>query len=176
MNKTSQSLFQRRFLIETLPEPLTAASGHLQILDRYIAGTRLRLRQIRIPETNEHTRILQQRIVMPNEIEIKSAEIHLDETEYIVFESLGRREVRKNRYFHEFDRVPLIFDVFLGPLHGLKLAVAEFDTRHEAEAMTAPVFSVREVTHFPVFMGEMLAALSFDDVAKALNGLSVQMS
>ena len=164
MNKTSQSVFQRRFLIDTLPEPITAASGHLQILDRYIAGTRLRLRQVRIPGTDQYTRMLQQRIVLPNEIEIKLAEIHLNDIEYSIFESIERSEVRKNRYFHEFDQIPMAFDVYLGQLQGLKLALAEFETLDEAERMSMPEFSSHEVTHHPSFIGENLAASSFGDL------------
>ena len=122
MNKTSLSVFQRRFLIGTLPEPIKPNSSHLQILDRYIDGTRLRLRQIRVPDTGEFTRILQQRTVLPNEIESKLAEIHLNENEYALLEHLSRSEVRKNRYFHEFDGMPMAFDVYLGQLNGLKLA------------------------------------------------------
>ena len=164
MNKTSQSVFQRRFLIDILPEPVTRASSHLQILDRYIAGTRLRLRQVRVPDTGQYTRMLQQRIMLPNDMEIKLAEVHLDDREYSLFEPMGRSEVRKNRYFHEFDLVPLAFDVYLGELSGLKLAVAEFEMREEAEGMTMPEFSTHEVTHFPAFLGENLAETSFNDL------------
>ena len=166
MNKTSQSVFQRRFLIDGLPEPIKLSSGHLQILDRYISGTRLRLRQVRVPGTDRYTRILQQRIVLPKGIEVKVADIHLDDNEYALFEPISRFEVRKNRYFHEFDLVPLAFDVYLGPLAGLKLAVAEFETSDEAEAMTAPDFSVHEVTHLPAFFGENLAVSNFDDITR----------
>ena len=37
--------------------------------------------------------------------ETKLAEIHLNESEYSNFEQFEGREIRKNRYFHEFDRV-----------------------------------------------------------------------
>ena len=64
MNKTAQTEFHRLFLIESLPEPLTHASSHLQIFDNYIENTRIRLRLMRDPSTSVWTRILQQRFAI----------------------------------------------------------------------------------------------------------------
>lgn len=49
----------RLFLIETLPEPLTPASPHIQIFDNYVADTRVRLRKIRNPYTKAWTYLVQ---------------------------------------------------------------------------------------------------------------------
>ncbi|MEO7539892.1 MAG: hypothetical protein ABIV21_07680, partial [Pyrinomonadaceae bacterium] len=61
MNKTAQTEMHRKFLVERLPEPLTAASSHLQIFDNYIEHTRIRIRRVRDPYSNTWTRMLQQR-------------------------------------------------------------------------------------------------------------------
>lgn len=169
MNKTAQTELHRLFLIERLPEPLTAASSHLQIFDDYIENTRLRLRQVRDPYSNAWTRILQQRFpAQEGEYSVtKLAEIHLNDEEYAVFDrsfNLGEREIRKNRYFHEFDRELFAFDVFLGPLWGLNTARVDFDTREHMMAFLPPPFAVFEVTENVFFAGENLVDKVFMDV------------
>lgn len=166
MNKTGQTEAHRLFLIERLPEPLTPASSHLQIFDNYIENTRIRLREVRDPYSNTWTRSLQQRFpLLEGEYAItKVSDLHLNDAEFDVFSQFKGREIRKNRYFHEFDRVPFVFDVFLGDLWGLNTARADFDSREELEAFIPPPFAVFEVTENPFFAGENLVTRSFADV------------
>ncbi len=178
MNKTAQTELHRIFLIERLPEPLTPASSHLQVFDSYIENTRVRLRQIRDPYTNVWTRILQQRFPADESEHavVKLAEIHLNEAEYSVFERFEGREIRKNRYFHEFDRVSFAFDVYLGPLWGLHTAKVDFERREQLENFVPPPFAVFEVTSDPFFAGENLVSRNFseiqDEVARLGAGLA----
>ena len=44
------------------------------------------------------------------------------------FEQFEGHEIRKNRYFHEFDLVNFAFDVYLGDLWGLNTARVDFDS------------------------------------------------
>lgn len=166
MNKTAVTEYHRIFLIEGLPEPLTRASSHIQIFDNYIAGTRLRLRMVRDPETREWTRILQQRIIPDNEAEgsLKIAEIYFNEDDYAPFEQFEGTEIRKNRYFHEFDGRMIGFDVYLGPLWGLNTAIVDFQSPVEQRIYEPPPFAIFEVTGDPFFLGENLVNRKFDDV------------
>jgi len=166
MNKTAQTELHRLFLIERLPEPLTPASSHLQLFDGYIENTRMRVRQIRDPYLKTWTRMLQQRFpATENEYAVtKLAEIYLNDNEYGVLEPLIGREIRKNRYFHEFDRVSMIFDVFLGPLWGLSTARVDFERRDQMDDFIPPPFAIFEVTEDPFFTGENLVGKSFGDV------------
>jgi CYTH domain-containing protein len=166
MNKTAQTELHRLFLIERLPEPLTPASSHLQIFDNYIENTRIRLRQIRDPYSKAWTRILQQRFPShEGEYAVtKLAEIHLNDPEYAAFEQFEGREIRKNRYFHEFDRVMVTFDVYLGALWGLNMAKVDFETPEDLESFAPPPFAVFEVTNDAFFIGENLVQKSFGDV------------
>lgn len=166
MNKTAQTELHRLFLIEGLPEPLTPASSHLQLFDNYIENTRIRLRQIRDPYTKSWTRILQQRFPAGEDeyAGSKLAEIYLNDAEYAAFERFEGREIRKNRYFHEFDRVSFAFDVYLGALWGLNTAKVDFDTPEQMEEFVPPPFAVFEVTNDPFFWGGNLVARSFSDI------------
>lgn len=125
---------------------------------------------MRDPYANTWTRSLQQRFpVVEGEYAItKLAEIHLNDDENRVFSRFEGREVRKNRYFHEFDRVPFVFDVYLGDLWGLNTARADFDTREELENLIPPPFAVFEVTDDPFFSGESLVTRTFADVQAAV--------
>jgi CYTH domain-containing protein len=164
----------RAFLIEGLPEPLTRASAHIQIFDNYIEATRLRIRSVRDPETAVWTRVLQQRFPA-NEgdlSELKVAEIYLNDAEHAHFEIFEGTEIRKNRYFHEFDRRTFAFDVYLGKLWGLNIARVEFETAGELDQFEPPPFAVVEITNDPFFLGEILVTKSFDDVRSEVSKLT----
>jgi len=164
MNKTSATEYYRLFLIEGLPEPLTPASAHLQIFDNYVGGTRLRLRLIREPSTKNWVRILQQHVNPDAASVAKLAEIYLNDEEYSYFEQFEGSEIRKNRYFHEFDGVNFAFDVFLGTLWGLHTARVDFDNAEEMEKFEPPPFAIFEVTSDQFFVGKNLVNVNFDDV------------
>ena len=165
---------RRVFLIEDLPEPLTRASSHWQIFDNYIENTRLRLRSIRVPETKEWTWILEQHTALENAVR-RTARIYLNEAEHAAFEQFeGRQirrneriespEIRKNRYFLEFDGRQIEFDVFLGDLWGLNLAKVVFEDIEEMENYELLPFFVREVSNSEFFSGENLVGKNFADV------------
>lgn len=166
MDKTAKSEIRRVFLIEKLPEPLSPASRHIQIFDNYVAITRIRLRNSRIPETGEWSHVLQQ--VFPavegDLTRLKVAEIYLNETEYAVFEAFEGREIRKNRYFHEIDGKLITFDVHLGELWGLTTAKVEFDELVDAQLYEPPPMMIFEVTNDPFFLGQNLVGKKFADV------------
>lgn len=166
MDKTYRTEFHRLFLVEALPDPLTRASAHLQLFDNYIADTRLRIRSIREPETKEWTRVLQQRFLPAPQryAEWKIAEIHLNEKEHALLATFEGTEIRKNRYFHEFDGMPFAFDVYLGPLWGLNRARVDFQNNEDLEAFLPPPFLIFEVTENPFFFDENLVEISFGQI------------
>ncbi len=166
MDKTNRTEIHRAFLIDGLPQPLTRASAHIQIFDNYIAGTRLRLRSVRHPETASWTRILQQRFpVQDNDLSsIKVAEIYLNDAEYAHFEIFEGSEIRKNRYFHEFDHRTISFDVYLGTLWGLNISRVEFASVEEMTSFETPPFAVFEITNNMFFVGDELVTKSFEEV------------
>jgi CYTH domain-containing protein len=166
MNTSDNLEYRRLFLIERLPEPLEPKSAHLQIFDNYIASTRLRLRLVRDPATKAWTRILQQHVAL-DEMGCgvnKLFEIHLNEEEHAVLETFEGNEIRKNRYFHEFDGVSFAFDVYLGELWGLNTARVSFAKAEEMDAFEPPPFAVFDVTNDPFFLGKSLVGKKFEDV------------
>ena len=173
MDKTNRTEMHRAFLIEGLPDPLTRASAHLQIFDNYIEGTRLRIRSVRDPETASWTRILQQRFpANDGDLSVlKFSEIYLNDAEHAHFEVFEGTEIRKNRYFHEFDGRNFAFDVYLGKLWGLNIARVEFETAAELDRFEPPPFAVVEITNDPFFLGDILVEKSFEDVRSEVSKL-----
>lgn len=166
MDKTYRTEFRRKYLIEALPEPLTRASRHLQIFINYIAATRLRIRSIRDPETKTWSWSLEQRVAIDvaGLSATKVSEIYLSEAEHAVFEIFEGTEIRKNRYFHEIDRMPFAFDVYLGELWGLNIANVDFADEKSMSMFEPPPFAIFEITNEPFFLGENLVEKKFDDV------------
>jgi CYTH domain-containing protein len=175
MDKTYRSELYRAFLTAALPAPLTRASSHVQLFDDYIANTRMRIRSIRVPETGEWTRILQQRFAVESDgwLIHKIAEIHLDDAEHAQFEIFEGNEIRKNRYFHEFDGRLFEFDVYLGPLWGLNRARVEFERVEDLAAFAPPSFAVLEVTTDPFFFDENLVEKKFADIQAEVARLGI---
>lgn len=177
MDKTSRIELRRIFLLGNLPEPLKRADYHLQIFDNYIENTRLRLRSIRIPETKEWTWILQQREPFEDLSKWKISEIYLNEAEHAAFEIFEGREVgknervetnevRKNRYFYEYDEIEIEIDVYLGALWGLNTAQIRFADEAELENFQPPPIAIAEVTNDEFFNGENLIGKTFADIQK----------
>lgn len=176
MNKTAQTEFRRLFLIESLPEPLTPASKHIQLFDNYIENTRVRLRRIRDPYSKTWTRILQQRFAESAEQPgvLQLAEIYLNDDEYAAFERFEGREIRKNRYFQEAEGVSLAFDIYLGGLWGLNTARVDFETREQMREFVPPEFAAFEITSEPFFMGENLVGKNFANVKDEVERIASQ--
>lgn len=146
LDKIARTEYRKVFLIDALPEPLTRASSHLQIFDHYLPNTRLRLRNIRVPETKAWSHILQQRQLIDGMGEIKISEIYLNEGEYAHFQPFEGNEIRKNRYFHEFNGSSWAFDVYLGPLWGLNTAIIELGSTEEADRFEPPSWAAFDIT------------------------------
>ena len=178
MDKTNRTEFRRVFLLEALPEPLTRASAHIQIFDNYIDGTRMRIRSVRDPQTSGWTRILQQRFpaVGTDLSALKVAEMYLNDEEHARLEHLEGEEIRKNRYFHEFDGRIFAFDVYLGPLWGVNTARVEFESNDDLEKFEPPPWIFLEVTSDPFFFGNNLVKVKFDAVREHLSSFSAQIS
>ncbi|HEX5887436.1 MAG TPA: hypothetical protein VFY61_01985 [Pyrinomonadaceae bacterium] len=157
---------ERRYLLQDLPEGLTRADPHLQITDNYITGTRLRLRKVREPRSNKWTVKLTQKFA-PNPDDLSRTIItntYLNALEAETMSVFNSNEIRKNRYYFEFEGRRFAIDMFLGDLFGLVLAEASFDTDEELDRFEKPEFALADVTNDPVFSGGRLCELTFVEV------------
>ena len=161
---------ERRFLLRGLPDGLKLSDAHTQITDNYITGTRLRLRKVRVPQTNEWTLKLTQKHAPapPDYSRTLITNIYLDRYEYEVLSVFEGNELRKNRYPYEHEGRTYSVDVFLGNLRGLVLAETAFDTDEELDAFSPPPFAFMEVTRDETFTGAALVELTADELRAKL--------
>ena len=161
---------ERRYLLQDLPEGLTRADPHLQITDNYITGTRLRLRKVRDPRTNKWVVKFTQKFA-PNPDDLARTIItntYLNPLEADTLSLFNTNEIRKNRYYFDFEGRRFSIDMFLGDLFGLVLAEVGFETDEELDSFAKPPFAVAEVTNDPMFSGGQLSELTFSEVREAI--------
>jgi len=161
---------ERRYLLQDLPEGLARTDPHVQITDNYITGTRLRIRKVRDPGTNKWTvKFTQKFPIQPNDLSrtlITNTYLNAIEAETLsVFNS---NEIRKNRYYFNYDGKKFSVDLFLGDLFGLVLAEVSFETDEELTNFPKPDFALADVTNQETFSGGRLAELTFTDVREEI--------
>ncbi len=170
--KYAQVERERRWLLAGVPEGLPAES-RMEISDRYLVGTRLRLREVRtldgvVRKLNHKVRLGEG----PEEIACTS--VYLDDREWAVLSALPGRDLRKVRTRTVVDGVLVCIDEFVGHCQGLVLAEVDGGPS-EAPDLPADLHAVLEVTADETFTGAALAASTRDDVAGAVVRHGVQL-
>ena len=147
--------FERRFLVEVPPEPL---SSGVFIEDLYLEGTRMRLRRM-TPEDGGPT-VLKLgkkygRVATATEPIVN---IYLSPEEFDLFEKLPGYRLAKTRHRHEGFAV----DVF----RDLPLILAEVEASSFEDLMAVPVpnWAIREVTGEAGFEGANLARFGLQEI------------
>lgn len=151
---------ERRFLLAEFPRAAEVARVR-RIVDHYIDGTNLRLREQSDdggPTAFKLTQKLPARTSGAQQGFITN--MYVTEDEFRLLSQLPSRELRKARH----SVPPFGIDVFEGALDGLLLAEAEFDSAAEADSLVLPPFIFREVSDDIRFTGGRLARASQDEV------------
>lgn len=142
------------------------------ITDRYLAGTRIRLRQT-VETTTEGTvtvRKLTQKIPAADGGPGLITTFYVSEAEYEVIRELAAATLTKTR----FSVPPFGVDVFGGELAGLVLAEIEFSTDEESAAFPPPLESMAEVTLDGRLTGGHLTRMSRAELLEILEEYSVE--
>jgi len=145
---------ERRWLCDGAPDRLDGP-GRL-IVDLYVEGTRLRLREMRDLETGAVAYKLTRKIDdRPDARRITT--LYLSQAEHRLLCALPGRIVRKVRRTVHDGGAEVAVDLFEASLAGLVLAEAEFPDDAVMAAYPGPSFAVREVTQDPRYGGGRLA-------------------
>ncbi len=142
---------ERRFL---LAEPPSARADVRRITDRYLPGTRLRLRRVDYLGTGATEFKFTQKVPAdrPGFVQGLITNTYLSAVEYDLLAALPAEVLCKTR----FSFPPVSIDIFGPPLHGLVLADAEFSTDAAARAFRPPPVAIAEVTDDVRFTGGRL--------------------
>jgi CYTH domain-containing protein len=142
---------EQRWLLSALPPDLSAPT---EIYDRYLSGTRLRLRRTENAEGVVYKLGQKVRVDEANAERVKLTNIYLSATEYDVVAALEARELRKTRRSLLFDGRTFAIDEFA--TLGLILAEVELDA--DEDRLPVPPFADADVTDDDRYSGGSLAA------------------
>jgi CYTH domain-containing protein len=169
-SKYARIEIERRFLLEGVPQAAEVLAVY-EIGDRYLDGTRLRLR--RMARAGGPTQLkLTQKLPDPDGARQGAlTTIYLSEAEHAAFAQLPAATLSKSR----LSIAPYGVDVFHGELEGLYLAEAEFATVEEAAALVPAAFCRAEVTADRRFTGGELVCASGEQVRAWAREYGVQL-
>lgn len=157
-SKYARPELERRFLLGAIPEDARAA---YRIVDRYLVGTRLRLRLMEpIGGAGEirYKFALKDRPEPSDPSVVMITNLYLSPEEYSLLEQLPADVLTKTR--HALPSAPShAVDEFEGPLAGLVLLEVCFDTLESLQAFEPPAFAGPEVTADDRYSGGGLARL-----------------
>ena len=136
---------ERRFLVRAIPPGVTRV---VRIHDRYLTGTRLRLREM-VESDGSVVRKLGHKVRVDGTTRIACTSFYLDEAEWALLWQLPGRELRKTRHVVDGVAVDELADGTL---------VAEIDGGADPVADVPPWLDViREVTDDEAWTGAALA-------------------
>jgi CYTH domain-containing protein len=161
---------ERRYLLKDLPEGLSRVDPHLQITDNYITGTRLRIRKVRDPKTNKWIVKFTQKFPIDSHDLSQTiiTNTYLNAVEAETLSMFDANEIRKNRYYFDYEGRRFAIDMFLGDLFGLVLAEVGFETEEDLNSFPRPHFALADVTNDEFFSGGNLSQLTFADVREEI--------
>jgi CYTH domain-containing protein len=159
-SKYARVEIERRFLLAGVPDDADVVAVN-EIDDRYLDGTRLRLR--RMAQVGGPTQLkLTQKVPDPDgrgrQGELTT--LYLSEAEHAALARIPAAALSKSR----LSIAPYGVDVFHGELAGLVLAEVEFASVDAAAALRPAAFCRAEVTADPRFAGGALARATREEV------------
>lgn len=143
--KYARPELERRWRVDPALRPPVEDLAVVVIEDRYLTGTRMRLRRMTRSDGWTACKLTKKYDTdRPEARPIVTA--YLTEAEHAVFAALPARPVRKRRY-----RIPIegrcwSLDVFEGPLEGLELVEVEVPDEATLAALVPPPWATKEVT------------------------------
>ncbi len=147
---------ERRWLCREVPWDRVVRSE--AIVDLYVTGTQLRLREALPVGGGPAVRRLGRKADVDAQTRLLTS-IYLSDAEFALLADLPGERLRKVRHhLAAVDGVAMSVDVFEGPLAGLVLAEAEFDTAKQLAAWPSPDYAIREVTDDPRYTGGRLVS------------------
>jgi CYTH domain-containing protein len=139
--------FERRWLVDAAARPSLDGAPSTLIEDRYIVGTRLRLRRMSRPDLGE----VKWKLTKKYECDDPSARpivtAYLTAAEHASLAALPAHPLRKTRHHLLIDGIWWSLDRFEGPLAGLETIEAEAADEAALAALVPPSWAAKEVTH-----------------------------
>lgn len=157
---------ERRFLVKVPP---TLPDVFRRIEDRYLIGTRLRLRDMIDSATGSRDLKFCKKYEGDDPVSGPVTNLYLNAAEHAALAALPARTILKRRYRLDHDGRAFSVDVFEGELLGLVLCEAEADSREVVMALAFPPWAGPEVTWDPAFTGGRLSSTTAAELRALLD-------
>ena len=153
--------YERRWLVGRTARPPLDGNFTTLIEDRYVDGTRMRLRRMSRPDLGEVKWKLTKKYECVDPSARPIVTCYLTEAEYDLFAGLAARPMRKTRHHLLIDDRWWSLDLFEGALAGLELVEVEAPDAAALAALVAPPWATKEVTHDARYQCGSLAKANF---------------
>ena len=148
---------ERRWLVDAARRPALDDAFVTHIVDRYIDGTRMRLRRMDRPDLGETKWKLTKKYDCADARARPIVTTYLTEPEYELLRVLPARELVKRRLHFRHRGAYWSLDVFGGALSGLELVECEAPGEAQLTKLEPPDWVLREVTDWPHWQGGAIA-------------------
>jgi CYTH domain-containing protein len=149
--------WERRGLVDVARRPPLDGELMTVIEDRYVGGTRLRLRRMTRPDVDEVKWKLTKKYECADPSARPIVTGYLTEAEYEVLRALPAHELVKRRYHLALGSRYWSLDRFEGPLRGLETIECETADGASLAWLEPPDWALREITHLPQWQCGALA-------------------
>ena len=156
---------ERRWLVDP-GVPLPSCDDVLEIVDRYVVGSRLRLREVRCPDGSLVRKLGHKVRLGAGPEEVACTSLYLDEGEWALLAALPAEELRKQRRRLRIDGRVVALDLLGGHCAGLVLV--EVDGSPDLTPGDVGLEVVAEVTSDERLTGRGLAGASREQVLAVL--------
>jgi CYTH domain-containing protein len=146
--------YERRFLVSPYADWRSVVASYSKRLeDKYLRGTRLRLRRLTDSDTGRQLLKLNKKFDSASPYSRTVGRILLSPSEYQLFEGMEGARLSKTRYYHNYLGRVFSIDLFEGELQGLVLCETEADCLQDLMSIEPPEYARPEVTEDPFFTG-----------------------
>lgn len=171
-SKYTRVEYERRFLVAPGADWKRFVESYSKTYeDKYLRGTRLRLRILRDSDTGRRVLKLNKKSESPSPYFRNVSRILLSPHEYEFLDRLEGDRLRKTRYYHKYLGRVFSIDVFEGELEGLVLCETEAEGLEDLMSAEPPPFISHEVTEDSFFEGGNLCRTTRSELMLKLSML-----
>lgn len=158
-DKYARLEIERRWKVDPERLPDLSALKRIRIRDKYLTGTRLRLRRMEyIDQGVTHYKLCKKYGKTSDHVE-PMTNFYLERSEYEILDGLPGKAIAKDRFPFEFEGQPFSIDRYGEPHAGLYTVEIEFRSEDAAREASPPPFALEEVSADPRFAGSFLAGV-----------------
>lgn len=161
--------YERRFLISPHAGWRSFVEAYSKtFVDKYLRGTRLRLRLLTDSDTGRRLLKLTKKFESTSPYSQTIGRILLSPGEYELLHKLEGDSLTKVRYYHSYHGQVFSIDVFEGELEGLVLCETEAESLDELMSVAPPAYAGYEVTEDSFFTGGKLCQTTRTELLRKL--------